>query len=227
MTVAPVVTKDYVLSWGLISHLWPCWCPGAMLNLMSYKSKWHVLLSGTMVMPRPGKHQGTISESKALLQPESVLISVPPVAMRAMWRPEVRATTWGHVCAQGLHYHWDDPDLAGIHHQLRPWGCSELCCSEEYVWANGTTAPWVCVEALSQHGHRGPHGGPRPRTQPVTFLESGGHFAARTIKIWVACVTIHGHCMVWSHVATECLGSGQPPESLLVVARDMQIQVAF
>lgn len=86
-----------------------------MLNLIAYKSKWHVLLSDTMVMPSPGKQLETMSESKALLQPESVLISVPPVAIRTMWRPEVRATTWGHVCAQRLHYHWDNPDLAGIH----------------------------------------------------------------------------------------------------------------
>lgn len=200
-------TCDYVGAQG------PCWiwCHTNQSGMFCYLVPWlcpgQGNIKGPFLNPRPYCSQSLCWYQCPLLpwDPCGGLRSAPKGCTTTgtilIWL--VYTTSWGHG------------------------GCSELCCSEEYVWVNGTTAPWVCVEALSQYGHRGPHGGPRPRTQSVTFLESGGHFAAKSIKIWVVCVTSHGHCMVWSHVATECLGSGQPPESSLVVARDMQIQVAF
>lgn len=96
-SVAPASAKGHVVPQGLIGHLGPYWSPGTMMHLSPYRSKWHTLLSNALVTSRPGLQLGAMSVTMALLPPGSALMSVFPVAMRAMRIPGVWVTTWGSV----------------------------------------------------------------------------------------------------------------------------------
>lgn len=70
-----------------------------MLPLGYYRSKWHILLSGAIwghgdVQAKTTA--GAVSGSVDLLQSESLLVSMVPIAIRVLWIPREWDATWGH-----------------------------------------------------------------------------------------------------------------------------------
>lgn len=67
MPIVPAATEGCVDVQDQVSHMSPCWCLQAMLQLGPYRSEWPVLLPKALVMSRPDLQLRAMSGSMVLL----------------------------------------------------------------------------------------------------------------------------------------------------------------